>query len=194
MKEMLTDFNVPSAIIGGFIGFLSSLFMFLIQIVIDKKGKLYIYFRRANALENMGWGIKNGCFMIPMYIDYLNTTNVNKAVRDFSLYIYGSDKNVKKFIQASMSVNSENINNKDRTFGLVNNRYSFAIGPKSIVSAECLFMLKTSELRISDNYKRIVVRYYDENNHRHEYELSKFEYKGQSNCSFDVDKDWIRLN
>ena len=194
MKEMLTDFNVPSAIIGGFIGFLSSLFMFLIQIVIDKKGKLYIYFRRVNAPKNKGWGIKGGCFMIPMYIDFLNTTNVNKAVRDFSLYIYDDDKKVKKFIQATMSANSENINNKDKKFGLVNNRYSFAIGPKSIVSAECLFMLKTSELRINDKYKRIVVRYFDENNHRHEYELSKFEYEGQSNCSFDADKDWIRLN
>ena len=194
MKEMLTDFNVSSAIIGGFIGFLSSLFMFLIQKAIDKKGKLYIYFRRVYAMENMGWGIKDDCFMIPMYIDFLNTTNVNKAVRDFSLYIDGDDKKVKKFVHANMSVNSKNINNIDRTYGLVNNRYSFAIGPKSIVTADCLFMLKTSELRINDNYKRIVVRYYDENNHRHEYELSKFEYKGQSNCSFDVDKDWIRLN
>ena len=194
MKEMLTDFNVPSVIIGGLIGFLSSLLMFLIQIIFDKKGKLYIYFRRVNVLENMGWGIKNGCFMIPMYIDFLNTTNVNKAVRDFSLYIYDGDEKYIKFAQASMALKDENEKGVEKKYGQVNDRYSFAIGPKSIVTADCLFMLKTSELRINDNYKRIVVRYYDENNHRHEYELSKFEYKGQSNCSFDVDKDWIRLN
>lgn len=194
MKEMLTDFNAPSVIIGGFIGFLSSLFMLLIQIIIDKKGKLYIYFRRVNAPKNKGWGIINGCFMIPMNIDFLNTSNVNKVVRDFSLYIYGDDEKVKKFIHANMSTNSENEKSIVKTYGQVNDRYSFLIGPKSIITTECLFMLKTSELNTNDNYKRIVVRYYDENNRRHEYELSKFEYKGQSNCSFDVDKDWIRLN
>lgn len=185
---MLKDVTI--LVIGAFIGIVSNRF----QGFLDKRGELLIYYRRINAPKNKGWGIINGCFMIPMNIDFLNTSNVNKVVRDFSLYIYGDDEKVKKFIHANMSTNSENEKSIVKTYGQVNDRYSFLIGPKSIITTECLFMLKTSELKIYDNYKKIVVRYYDENNHRHEYELSKFEYNGQNSCSFNVDEDWIKLN
>ena len=96
--------DILLVVIGAFVGFIST----RIQKRLDKKGKLYIYFRRINAPKNKGWGFIQSCLMIPLYVDLLNTSYINKTVRDFSLYLYFDNRKVKKFTQASMTSNVKN--------------------------------------------------------------------------------------
>ena len=175
-------------VIGGFIGFVSS----GIQKYLDKKGNLFIYFRKINAPKSNGWGFVQNCLMIPLYVDLLNTSNTNRTVRDFSLYLYFDDKKVKKFAQASMAGNAKNEDCK--IYGQVNNRYSFVVGPKSVVTADCLYMLKMQDLDKRTDYNRVIACYYDEDNKKHEYELVKLERDKKDNHLFKTDEDWIQLN
>lgn len=180
--------DILLVVIGAFVGFIST----RIQKRLDKKGKLYIYFRRINAPKNNGWGFIQSCLMIPLCVDLLNTSNINKTVRDFSLYLYFDNRKVKKFTQASMTSNVKN--EEVKIYGQVNNRYSFVVGAKSIVTADCLYMLKMQDLDKGDEYNRVVACYYDEDNNKHEYEVMKLEHNKKDNHLFEIDEDWIQLN
>lgn len=191
MEAINISVNITTVITSVIASVVAGVVALYIQKSLDKKGELLIYFRRINVSNTKGWGFVQNCLLIPLYVDLLNTSNTNKVVRDFSLYLYDDKKEVEKLVQTTMAGNDENKGVK--TYGIVNDRYSFLVEGKSIVTAECLYMLKMQELDKGANYDRIIVRYYDENNKKHECELMKLEPNKKSNQLFEIDKDWIQL-
>lgn len=86
------------------------------------------------------------------------------------------------------------MNTNDINFGVVNDRYSFVVEPKSILSINALYMLKKDELNINDSLYKIKISYYDENNKKIEYDFLKIQSDDWSDHLFTIDEEWILLN
>lgn len=182
--------NIFTTCLGAALALLGSFFERKYSDYLNRKGKFYIYYRKVNLPygNKYGWGFKDNCLGIPLYVDFSNTTNENNVVRDFALYLYHDKEKVKKLVQIN------HMNNNDINFGVVNDRYSFVVEPKSILSINALYMLKKDELNINDSLYKIKISYYDENNKKIEYDFLKIQSDDWSDHLFTIDEEWILLN
>lgn len=75
-------------LIGGLIGFLSSLGVQIAMRALDRKGKLSFY-SRINSSFFPDWGFFSAdgkiTFVVPLELECQNTSNVTRVVRDVSL-------------------------------------------------------------------------------------------------------------
>lgn len=157
----------------------------------NKKGDLIIFYKKTNTpLSNkLGWGFDSDCLFVPLYVDFVNTTNVNKVVRDFSLYLYNNDRKIKRLVQAASIDGKE-----EKKFGVTKSRYSFLIEPKSVLSVDCMYLLKRSDIKTDEHFNRIMACYCDENDHKITCELAKIVFNNWTNDLFDIDEEWLRLS
>ena len=121
-------------IVGGCIGLLSSLLILWITRWSDRRGELIIFCKRTNA-QNNPWGFKDGgagliCLFIPLGVEIMNTSNVNRLIRDFSLSAWQNGTRVFKAKQLDRMANTTKTKDDffetlKQQFGSKNSSYSF---------------------------------------------------------------------
>jgi len=96
---------IVSVTLGGIIGLMSSITMFLIQRYIDTKGKVLIFYKKT--FVDIDKDVKGGFsekdsvvdLSIPLVFEFQNTTNTTKVIRDISLFLYKNGKKLNKIYQ-----------------------------------------------------------------------------------------------
>lgn len=89
-------------LIGGLIGFLSSLGVQIAMRTLDRKGKLSFYSRiNSSFLQDWGFFSADGkiTFAVPLELECQNTSNVTRVVRDVSLSLWRDGVEVSRMRQ-----------------------------------------------------------------------------------------------
>lgn len=199
------DWNeVILLLIGAAIGLFSSVIILALERVLDRKGKLHIFYRfTRDLLTERGWGFDQRdfgrCFLtIPAEFELQNTSNSTRVIRDVSLMLYNGDKCVAKMIQADhlkLTKKSGNVitEQKDFHFGAEKGSYSFVLPPRSIQRQHCEYIAVVEKEEIEEKtFDRIKLRYYDEKNKAHFFDIREI-----SDCwktkHYEADEEWILL-
>lgn len=191
-------------LIGAVIGFVGSAAILFMERLLDRKGKLNIFYRFTHDRPTQsGWGFDesaDGClyFTAPVVYELQNTSNTTRVIRDVSLLLYDGDTYVAKMdqldhLRTTKRRGKEIIEEKDFNYGAEKGTYSFVLEPRSIQRQECEYMYKVA---ISDRnancFDNVRLRYYDERNKAH-----LFKVKDIPDCwvrkHFDSDEEWILL-
>lgn len=170
-------------IIGGLIGFLSSLGVQIAMRALDRKGKLSFY-NRINSSFSQDWGFfsadGNITFVVPLELECQNTSNVTRVVRDVSLSLWRDGIEVKRMRQ------TQGIYKENKRKGVVQSRDSFALGdekgsyslvvpPRSIKKMNCFFTCG-QERNIQDiTFDEIRISCYDERDYLYRSQLMEFD-------------------
>lgn len=193
--------EITLIVIGAAIGFCSSIGILVTERLIDRRGKLTLYYK-------LFWNEKTGAFLgfeenktigitlrIPIRIEIQNTTNTTRAIRDLSMIMYNNGTRVKKMIQVNSSTSKiysdDEVKNIERMeFGSKNNSYSFVIPPRSITRETCAYMFTTKYAEIQKlHIDEIRLSYYDERDREHLFHVRDIKdcWKYQK---LDCDEDW----
>lgn len=208
IKEIVKEIEwaeIVYVLAGAIIGFFASIFVLILERILDRKGKMTIFYRRTNqrGSNGRGWGFDHSgdgrvYFTVPMEFELQNTSNTTRVIRDVSLLLYDGINFVAKMRQLEgIHITSRTGNTitgeKDYSFGAENGSYSFVLQPRSIQRQHCeyIFAVYPSE-KEAKSFDRVYARYYDERNKPH-----KFKVMDISNCwdrkHFPVDDDWLEL-
>lgn len=199
------DWNeVILLLIGAAIGLFSSVLILILERVLDRKGKLMIFYRFINSrLTKRGWGFEQDIdgrffFTIPVYFELQNTSNTTRVIRDVSMMLYSGRVQVAKMIQADhfhMTKKSGNTitGEEDAYYGGEKGTYSFVLPPRSIQRQECEYIAVIEKSGINGmTFDRIKLRYYDEKNKAHFFDIREI-----SDCwktkHYEADEEWILL-
>lgn len=173
--------------------------------VLDKKGKLNIFYKRiCQKIGNgLGWGFDKGVdgrlfFTLPVYFELQNTSNTTRIIRDLSFLLYSGTELVGNMhqmgtIYVTKSKGSEITDEKAFSFGAENGSYSFVLPPRSIQRQECeyVFAINPNE-KEQKHFDTVIARYYDEHNKAHTFKAMDIK-----NCwerkHYDTDEDWLLL-
>ena len=196
--------DMLGVIVGGAIGFLSSIGMLIINSLLDRKGKLNIFYKIINIPnKSPGWGIlstdsNNYLLCVPIAFELQNTSNTTRVIRDLSLELYNGKSFVLKLIQNEKMKNSlirdnEVVESETTFYGTDNGSYSFMLQPRSIQKQKCFYAVRMNP-RESNNkqFDTIRISYYNERNHKKSYIL-KTDLKGWNMGKKASDKDWQRV-
>lgn len=199
-----TSFNheLIMLLIGAALGLFASLFTMVVQRMLDKKGKLQIFYRFSyqRGMGGRSWGFDENLdgtinFVVPVVFEIQNTSNTTRVIRDVSLILYNGKQMVAKMAQQEhLHITSRRGNTvtkeEDIYYGTENGSYSFVIPPRIIQRQECeyTYAVKLCD-KDSHQFDTIKARYYDERNKAHYFELRKVE-----NCwakkLFPIDEEW----
>lgn len=186
-------------IIGAVIGFAASIGTVIIERMLDRRGKLKIYYRISGdrrAIPPFGFEYTQGggmSFSIPMQLEIQNTSRTTRVIRDLNVTLYKDGTPVDCMIQATSATNNktkngEIVESKLHTFGAENGAYSFVVEALSIRHQCCAFIY----LNQKKTFDEVRLRYYDEKDKEHSYSLQKIE-----NCwtayLFEGTHDWVLL-
>lgn len=208
---MLTAANCESSfnieifmlVLGAILGLVASLATIIIERVLDKKGKLNIFYRfcyqktgrrESWCFEDSGDGRKY--FTVPVVYEFQNTSNTTRVIRDVSLLLYNGKTFVAKMMQldhlhTTTRKGNEVTEEKDLYFGTDKGSYSFVLEPRSIQRQECEYMhiIDLSDVDVS-LFDTIKLRYFDERNKE-----KIFTIRSVDNCwgnkYFEADEEWI---
>ena len=200
------DWNeIIYVVVGAVIGFIASIIVMIMERVLDKKGKLNIFYRRINQkiANGLGWGFDEGVdgrlfFTLPVYFELQNTSNTTRVIRDLSFLLYSDAEFVGNMhqmgtIRIRSSKGSEITEEKAFSFGAENGSYSFVLPPRSIQRQECeyVFVINPDE-KEQKHFNTVVARYYDERNKAHTFRAMAIE-----NCwerkHYEIDEEWLLL-
>lgn len=180
-------------VLGGILGFASSIGVIIVEKIIANRGNLLIFYKRIYShLSCKPWGIRKfdiTLFEIPIKFEIQNTSSVLKVVRDLSMYLYEGEEEVDKFTSIEYYNYTED-NKKIKEICANEGSYSFVIPSKSIVNFKCYFSLKKS--KNNEKFDNVKLSYYDHNNKKHIYDICKIE-NGWDSDEISIDKDWIKL-
>lgn len=162
-------------IIGAILGFALSVFTTIINKIIDKTGKVRLFYKLVYQKETtLKAGIEqSGCetyITIPLYFEFQNTSNTARVIRDVCLYLYKDGKRIAKMNQiqykkGTRNRNGEVIEETTTNFGGEKNSYSFVLPPLSIQKQECEFVYKVPTSQINQySFDEIRFGYFDEKN------------------------------
>lgn len=186
-------------IIGAVIGFAASIGTVIIERMLDRRGKLKIYYQISGDRETIiPYGFartqdNDMSFSIPMQIEIQNTSRTTRVIRDLNVTLYKDGTPVDCMIQATSATNNktkngEIVESKLHTFGTENGAYSFVVEALSIRHQCCAFIY----LNQKKTFDEVRLRYYDEKDKEHSYSLQKIE-----NCwtahLFEGTHDWVLL-
>jgi len=166
---MMNWLEVLLVVIGAVLGFALSIITTIVNKAIDKRGKLYIFYKlvyQKETTHKAGIDEINGetYLMIPLYFELQNTSNTTRVIRDVCLYLYKNGRQVAKMIQIQYTKDSKT-NEIKNSFGGDKHSYSFALPPVSIQKQECEFVYKIPTAKIEDNmFDEIRFSYFDEKN------------------------------
>ncbi len=90
-----TNTEILMLLIGAGLGLVASLFTMVVQRVLDKKGKINIFYRFTyqRGMGGATWGFEdcydgNLRFVIPVVFEFQNTSNTTRVIRDVSILLY----------------------------------------------------------------------------------------------------------
>lgn len=188
-------------VVGATIGLFASLAIIVVERILDKKGKLNIFYRRTyqRGSDGRGWGfdIGNDCsFVLPIEYELQNTSNTTRVVRDVALLLYSENKLVGKMHQVGelrieTKKGTEVTKEKLYNFGSEKGSYSFVLPPRSIQRQLCeyLFVIKSSE-KDQMQFDTVVARYYDETNKPRFFKIMEVTNCWENKC-YNIDEDWL---
>lgn len=188
-------------IIGGIIGFTSSIGVLIITRALDRRGKLQIFCKRTND-GDFPWGFhrdKTGqiSFIVPLDFELMNTSNTTRAVRDVQMLLYNKKKQVVRMVQIDKATSTTKKNNvvskvDEHAFGAKNNSYSFVLPPRSIQKVKCEYMLLSPSGSNEITFDELRIAYYSENNKLINKHLCW--YRGDWSARKEpADQEWIML-
>lgn len=195
-------------LVGAAIGFVSSVGIIIVERLIDRKGKLSIFYKFIDsAVTQHSWGILHSennrlVFDVPVAFELQNTSNTTRVIRNLNLELYKGDVLVSKMKQMEKGVKrtltnvngNYQINGDPVYYGTDNGSYSFVLNPRSIQKQKCDFSLSINEEE-KDKYDfdTIKICYYDEKDYKKSY-ISKTGLKGWTLGDNKPDKEWQKLN
>ena len=126
------NIDLLSAVIGAILGLLSGIIILFLQRYLDRKGHLKTYakivYERTHS--QFTWGFHTGdsgiTLHIPIWLEFLNTTNTTQIMRDVNLLLYKDGNLVSEMVQINRSGSSSN----QFVYG-DNGSYSFTVPAKS---------------------------------------------------------------
>lgn len=197
--------EIVMLVAGTVLGLVASLFTMVVQRLLDKKGKLQIFYRFSHQRNGrrISWGFENTGdghvdFTIPVLYEFQNTSNTTRVIRDVSIILCKGNQLVAKMIQLDhlqieKRRNGEVVERTDNYYGAEKGSYSFVLPPRSIQRQECEYYFAIPKSKIDDYFfDTIMIRFYDERNKRKEFWI-----RDVKNCwdraHFDADEDWILL-
>lgn len=186
-------------IIGGVIGFASSIGILAVTRWWDRRGKLKIFCKRTND-ENLCWGFHVDSysvlsFLVPLNYELMNTSNTTRVIRDVQMLLYSKGKEVLRMKQIDRGTHTttrgkEIVNTKEIAFGANNSSYSFVLPPRSIQKTRCEYMLISSTNK--EQFDEIRIAYNNEKDRRIIKHLAW--YSGDWKVREEtVDQEWIEL-
>lgn len=200
-NNVVIDKDILLVILGGLIGFLSSLGILIVEWLINRKGKIKIYYKFiSSSLTHKPWGIYEGgtnriIFDIPVVFEFQNTSKTTRVIRDVSLELYLRNEFVAKLVQGEYGTKSKKENGVETdlekyNFGTDNGSYSFVLNECSIQKQNCFYVFSIYKNEV-DKYKfdRIKICYYDERDKKKSYVLKKH-IDGWSVGGKQPDTDW----
>lgn len=191
-------------LVGGMIGFLSSIGMYIVERFVDRKGRIKVYYRFINHKNDQkSWGIRDHgqevALLIPAVFELQNTSNSTRVIRDLNAELYDGKSFVAKMIQIECSVNTHTSGGKVKSetteaFGTENGSYSFVLPPRSIQKQRVEFLLRIpKEETEKKQFNRIDISYYDEMDKKHSY-IAKLGLDGWNMTGQVADNEWILLD
>lgn len=196
--------DLLSTIIGGAIGFLSSIGTVIVTHLINKKGKLNIYYKFISSPNiHQPWGVYNGelntiYLDIPVVFEFQNTSNSTRVIRDVSLELYNGNKFVSKlhqceFIRCDKKRDGVLSETTITDFGSDNNSYSFVLPPRSIQKQKCDYLLKIDKSETEKYFfDSIQISYYDERDKKKSFTVKTNLY-GWKLGAQKPDDDWQKV-
>lgn len=188
-------------VIGAIIGFAASIGTIIVERILDRRGKLKIYYRiNGDKRTILPFGFARTqdndiSFSIPMQIEVQNTSRTNCVIRDLNVTLYKDGVLVDHMVQITSVTNNKTENGKtvetkSHTFGSENGAYSFVVEALSILHLNCSFFYTQDEKGIT--FDEAKLRYYDEKDKEHSYSLQKIENCWEE-CLFEGTSDWVLL-
>lgn len=169
------NIDLLSAVIGGILGLLSGIIILFLQQYLDRKGQLKTYAKIVceQLHGQFTWGFRAGdsgiTLHVPIWLEFQNTTNTTRIMRDVNLLLYKDGNFVSEMVQVNRSGNSSN----QFVYG-DNGSYSFTVPTKSTKQFTCHFLLKKDAQSVQ-YFDQIMLRYYDEKDCVHLLRLGDFE-------------------
>lgn len=196
--------DIIMALVGGAIGFMSSLGILIAQHIFDKKGRVSIYYKfTSQKISQKPWGVyemplSEIAIIIPAVFEFQNTTNTTRVLRDVHASLYKGDKFVVRLRQATKTETTTEKGNEKITkttlYGNDNSSYSFVLSPRSIQKQLLEFLYIASEEEISEkDFDTIRISYYDEKDRIVSY-IAKEKIKGWKMGEQTPDIEWIKLS
>lgn len=193
------DKDILLVLIGGLIGFFSSFGIIIVERILNRKGKVKIYYKFvSHRSTERSWGVydtyRGKLLDVPTYFEIQNTSNSTKVLRDINIELFYKNKFVDKLAQIS---DTEKRNNKQNTepiqYGAENNSYSFCIEPRSIHKFRCCFMFKIVDSeKETKRFDSLRISYYNERDKKKTF-IAKSNLKGWDTTGTKPDIDWILL-
>ena len=131
------DWNeVILLLIGAAIGFIGSAAILFVERLLDRKGKLNIFYRFTHdRATQSNWGFDESAdgylyFTAPVVYELQNTSNTTRVIRDVSFLLYDGDVFVAKMLQldhlhTTRRRGKEIVEEKDFNYGAEKGTYSF---------------------------------------------------------------------
>lgn len=196
--------DVILLLVGGVIGFVSSVGMYLIERLVDKSGKVKIYYKFIYSMnDNKPWGVReenqNRVLVLPVTFELQNTSNSTRVIRDVCVELYKGKVFCSKTIQIETIENVKTKGNKIESeviyqLGAERGSYSFVLPPRSIQKQKVEYLLSVPNNRIEElSFDTIVIRYFDESDRKKSF-VAKSELEGWTVKSQKADSEWIRLD
>ena len=181
-----------STLIGGLIGFISSVGTLIVERLLNQNAKINLYAKIVyeHRYGKNTWGFWNFedeiALNVPIWIEFQNLSNSTRVMRNVNLLLYKDGNRQQELCQINRS------GDREKKFDFANDgSYSFVIEPRSIQKYECHFSLKQSMCKAECFYE-IKLRYFDEKDKEHILHL------GSVNGSWEVGDfprsgEWIKL-
>lgn len=189
LYELITNAKFIYLIIGSILTLITGIIAFAIQSLIKsiykRKGHLHIFYKHvqgkaSNRKANIQKSGKHYQISIPLWIEFLNTTQVNKVIRDLNLVAFYKGKKVSEFKQINEYTDSR--------LPLANEgSYSFLIEGHNIKKYEIYFLLMTEK-----EIDEIKITYYNLKNRQKFFKFLTFE-KKLNPGDIKVENGWYKV-
>lgn len=195
--------QVVMAIVGGVIGFVSSAGIIVLERILNKAGKLKLYYKFIHVkFDNASWGIRDNremfTLMVPVSFELQNTSNTTRVIRDLSVELYRGDKQVGRMRQIergefSIKEGDMVVDKSSETYGGEKGSYSFVLPPRSIQKQKCEYMYSIMKADAEKySFDKLKISYYDERDKKKEY-TAKADLAGWKMGTQEPDHEWVRL-
>ena len=182
--------QVVMAIVGGVIGFVSSAGIIVLERILNKAGKLKLYYKFIHVkFDNTSWGIRDNremfTLMVPVSFELQNTSNTTRVIRDLSVELYRGDKQVGRMRQIERGEFSIKEGVKSKS--------PFVLPPRSIQKQKCEYMYSIMKADAEKySFDKLKISYYDERDKKKEY-TAKADLAGWKMGTQEPDHEWVRL-
>lgn len=159
-------------LVGGGIGFVSSIGTVIVTNWLNKMGKVRLYakmvYSRIPGWKSWGFYQTDGdiIFQIPLWLEIQNTSKKTRVIRDVNIDLVSQGKFITSMMQSNEIKLGENID----LFG-TEDAYSFVAEPLCIKKYKCQFIIKKSEIKGNPEFNEIRLSYFNERDQKKSYQL-----------------------